>query len=78
MSQRNVEKVIGQLVTDEAFRCEFLEDPDAALRVLVERGVELTECEREGLRAVDPRMLILFADTINPCLQKSDLGGGLS
>lgn len=78
MSQRNVEKVIGRLVTDEAFRSEFMKDPDTALRALAERGVELTECERDGLRTVNRRVLGLFADTINPCLQKSDLGGGVT
>lgn len=78
MSQRNVERVIGRLVTDEAFRFEFVRDPDAALRALASRGFELTECELEALRAVDPRMVSFFADSIDPCLQKTDLGGGLS
>ena len=77
MSQRNVEKVIGRLVTDEAFRLEFSRNPDAILTGLEDRGVELTECERRGLRAMDPRMLAFFADAIDPCLQKSDLGAGL-
>jgi hypothetical protein len=77
MSQRNVEKVIGRLVTDEAFRLEFVSNPERTLDALAERGVELTECERRGLRTMDARMLAFFADAIDPCLQKSDLGGGL-
>lgn len=77
MSQRNVERVIGRLVTDEAFRKAYLEDPDAMLQVLTEHGVELTVGEREALRAVKPDTLKRFAASINPCLQKSDLGGGL-
>jgi hypothetical protein len=76
MSQRNVETVIGRLVTDEAFRFEFVRDPDAAIRKVTERGIELTAGEQEALRAVDPRMLSFFADTLDPSLQKSDLGGG--
>lgn len=77
MSQRNVEKVIGRLVTDEAFRREFVKDPNATLRALVEHGIELTECECEGLRNVDGRMLTICANAIDPRLQKSDLRGGL-
>ena len=77
MSQRNVETIIGRLVTDEAFRFEFVTNPEKTMRSLVERGIELTQCEREGLSTIDARMLAFFADTINPCLQKSDLGGGL-
>jgi hypothetical protein len=77
MSQHNVEKVIGRLVTDEAFRRGFVEDPAAALASLAERGVELTECERQALRTVDAGLLTRFADTIDPSLQKSDLRGGM-
>jgi hypothetical protein len=77
MSQHNVEQVIGRLVTDEAFRHRFVKDPEAAMQSLAERGVELTPCEQQALRSVDPRMLAFFADTLNPCLQKSDLRGGL-
>jgi hypothetical protein len=77
MSQRNVERVIGRLVTDEAFRSVYLEDPDRALRILAELGVELTACERDALRRLDADDVKHFASRINPCLQKSDLGGGL-
>ena len=77
MSQHHVEKVIGRLVTDEAFRYRFARDPDGFLTWLGEHGVELTACERKALRSVDPRMLAFFADAIDPCLQKSDLGGGI-
>jgi hypothetical protein len=76
MSQRNVERIIGRLVTDEAFRREFIVNPEGALQALTDDGIELTECEREAIRNVDPRMLTFFADSIDPCLQKSDLGGG--
>ena len=76
MSQRNVERVIGRLVTDEAFRFEFMRNPTATLHSLAAAGIELTQCEVEALQAVDPRMVSFFADTLDPCLQKSDLGGG--
>ena len=49
MSQANVERVIGRLVTDEAFRRRFAEGREALLRELVAQGFELTWCELEVL-----------------------------
>ena len=77
MSQKYVERVIGLLATDTALRRRFSEDPAAALRSLVEGGVELTACELQGLAAIDSRGLSHFADGIDPCLQKTDLAGGM-
>ena len=77
MSQKNVERVIGRMVTDEAFRHQFEEDSDAALQTLVEQGIELTTCERHALRSLDPAAVALFAEAIDPRLQKSDLQKGM-
>jgi putative modified peptide len=77
MSQNNVERLIGRLVTDEAFRDRFAKDPEAAMQALVDQGIELTVYERYSLRCVNLRALEAFANTINPCLQKSDLRGGI-
>ena len=77
MSQQNVEKVIGQLVTDEGFRHRFVMDPYATLYAVMEGGIELNECERQALLSIDLRMLVRFANSIDPCLQKSDLRGGV-
>lgn len=78
MSQRNVENVIGRLVTDEGFRRRFAAAPRAALRELVARGVELNECELEALAAIDTRQLESFVETVAPSLQKVELQGGVS
>lgn len=78
MSQNNVERVIGRLVTDEEFRFAFFRDPESTLRALAERGIELNECERHALRAIDERMISFVADSIDPSLQKSDLRKGTS
>ncbi len=75
MSQSNVERVIGLLATDEALRRRFTESPQAALRGLIERGVELTPCEFYALVSIDPRRLARFADALDPRLQKTDLEG---
>jgi len=78
MSQPNVERVVGLLVTDEAFRRRFAADPQAALRDLAGCGVRLTECEQQALANLDPVELARFAESIDPRLLKMDLKGGAS
>jgi hypothetical protein len=76
MSQRNVERVIGRLATDEAFRRQFTTDPKATLRDLLAGGLELNDCELWALASIDRDALGTFAEAIDPRLQKSDLHGG--
>lgn len=76
MSQRNVERVIGRLVTDEAFRRRFRENPRATLEGLSKSGIELTPCEMQALVSIDPHHVTRLADAIDPRLQKTDLGSG--
>jgi hypothetical protein len=79
MSQSNVERVVGLLVTDEAMRRRFAADPHAALQALCEGGLALTFCERQALASIDPRQLARCADAIDPRLLKADLKeGGLT
>ena len=74
MSQSNVERVIGRLVTDEAFRRSFATDPRAALQETTGWcGRELNACELEALVALDPAAIATFAETVDPRIQKSDL-----
>jgi len=75
MSQVNVERVIGLLATDEGVRRKFAMNPRSALEEMVERGMELTECERWALAHLDPRDLERFAESMDSRLQKTDLGG---
>jgi len=76
VSQDNVERVIGRLVTDEAFRCRFCEDPTAALDSLIEGGMSLNPCELRALQSLDPELVSGFAEAIDPRIQKTDLHGG--
>lgn len=73
MSQPYVERVVGLLVTDEALRRRFAEEPLETLRELAEGGMRLTECEQVALASIDPIQLASFADAIDPRLQKADL-----
>lgn len=73
MSQRNVEQVIGRLVTDEGFRRRFAADPRATVGELIESGLHLNACEVRGLTALDPDRVARFAEAIHPCIQKVEL-----
>ncbi len=74
LAQRNVEVVIGRLVTDEAFRAMFLRDPAAALTQVIECGYELTSLEIAALTATDPCLWSRTAEQIDPRLQKVSFG----
>lgn len=75
MSQPNVEKVIGRLVTDEEFRRKFVDDPWVAIRELVETGCDLNASERLALSGLDPRAVNRMASSIDPSIQKVDTRG---
>ena len=76
MSQGNVERIVGRLVTDEGFRRRFSNDSHAALRELIEKGCELNPCERWALLSIAAEEVERFAASIDPRIQKSDLQGG--
>lgn len=79
MSQRNVELIIGKLVTDEDCRRDFRSDATGFVNGLLERGTQLTRSEVAALVTLDPKVLDRFADDIDPRLQKASLlrGGQL-
>lgn len=76
MSQAFVERVIGRLVTDEALRRSFANNPQGAVDELVESGIDLNPCEQRAIAALDPQLLQWFADRLDPRIQKSDLRCG--
>lgn len=73
MSQRDVEHLIGRLITDEEFRHEFAMDPRRTLRDLVEHGVGLTAAEVAALVATDRTVWQQAARALDPRLQKASL-----
>ena len=74
MSQRNVETLIGRLVTDDVFRAIFILDPVAALTQFTESGYELTPMEIRAIKATDSRLWTRTAEQIDARLQKVSLG----
>lgn len=77
MSQRNVERVIGLLATDERLREKFTKDPGTTLSEMSGDGIELTPTEMRSLSHLDPGELARFAATVDPRLQRTSLGGGV-
>ena len=78
MSQREIEHLIGRLVTDEEFRREFEADPDGVLRGLVERGVALSGAEVAAVSATPAEVWRRAARDLDPRLQKVSLKRGRS
>ncbi len=78
MSQRYVESILGRLVSDEAFRRRWWNDPEATLAELLASGSDLNPCERRALLAIARDEADRFAASLDPRIQKCDLKGGCS
>lgn len=76
MTQRNVERLIGRLLTDEEFRERFQESPAGTLDALLSGGWELTSTERSALAGLDREALTAFAHTVDPRIRKVSLSSG--
>ena len=51
MGQRSIEILVGCLVTDEEFRRRFVSEPHETIRLMRQRGLELTTAEIDALLA---------------------------
>jgi hypothetical protein len=76
MAQRTVQLIIGQILTDEEFRADFLERPLETLTSLRERGVDLTHVEIDALTQTDRRLWLIGAEWVDARLQRCRLVGG--
>ena len=76
MSQKNVEILIGRLVTDETLRGTFLSNPEATLHSLGEAGLGLNQVEIEALLEMPTDAWPAMAACIHPRLQKIALERG--
>lgn len=73
MAHRNVEIIIGRLITDDAFRAAFLADPDQTLREFREAGHDLTSVEADAVLATPRRLWSAAASDVDPRLLKANL-----
>jgi hypothetical protein len=72
VSQRNIELLIGRLLTDETFRIEFVRHLTKALATFIDSGHELTAHEIQALVASNPSLWNDIAAELDPRLRKVD------
>jgi hypothetical protein len=70
---RNVETVLGRLATDPKRLERFAADPAAALRALLDEGIELNDVELAALARTDFEALQRFAASLDPRIRKAPL-----
>src|SRR5262245_27266330 len=72
MTHKNVEQLLGRLLTDPALRRRFMEAPQRLLTELRAQGVELSAIERDALALTDRDSLVALAERIDQRLRKID------
>jgi hypothetical protein len=70
MSQRDVERTLGRLLTDAGFRRDFFRNP---ARACVEFGLQLAAHEVEALLRVPPRQLARLAAQLDDRICRADI-----
>jgi hypothetical protein len=73
MSQRNVEMLIGRLLTDEELRLRFVRQPFETLADLVAKGYEFSRGEIDALLQTDTGVWTSGAERISSRLQRCSL-----
>jgi hypothetical protein len=70
MSQRDVERTLGRLLTDAGFRRDFFRSPACAC---LESGLQLVAHEVEALLRVPPRRLASLAGQLDDRICRLDI-----
>ena len=73
MSQRNVEMLIGRLLTDEELRRRFVQQPFETLVDLCDKGYEFSRGEIDALLQTDTEVWTSSARRISARLQRCSL-----
>jgi hypothetical protein len=73
MSHRNVEILIGRLLTDEELRRRYTREPAATIEEFRQQGWELSRCEVEAILSRDASMWDEMARRIPSKLQRASL-----
>jgi hypothetical protein len=74
MTHRNVETLIGRLVTDADLLRRFVDDPAQVLHELRNQGFELSAVEREALAATDAGAVRSFANALDRRIRRAEIG----
>jgi hypothetical protein len=74
MAHTTVQLIIGQILTDEELRAQFLDGPAETLSSLRNVGFDLTSAEIDALARTDRRLWKWGVEWIDPRLQRCDLG----
>jgi hypothetical protein len=75
MTHRNVETLIGRLLTDTLLRRRFIENPRGVLREFRQQGNDLTSVEHEALAGMDTQAMRTFAEAVDRRIQRVELPG---
>src|SRR6266498_3572693 len=71
MSQRNVEILLGKILTDEDFRRSFFPVQASSFEVAAAYGLELTPVERSALCSLRKRRFEFIAQSLDPRIARS-------
>lgn len=74
MTQRNVETLLGRLMTNPTLRRRFAADPAEVLREFQGEGFDLTAIELDALAATDADALGSFAESLDRRIRLGDPG----
>jgi hypothetical protein len=71
MSQRNVENLLGRLLTDGTFRRRFFSTPE---EIVSKEPLQLIPREIKAVLAMDAREIERFARRLDPRIVRADVG----
>jgi len=71
MSQRDVEKLLGKILTDDEFRQSFFPVGRHSFEFAASHGLELTAVERSALSSLKSRAFEFLARSLDPRISRS-------
>ena len=71
MSQRDVEKLLGKILTDDEFRRSFFPVGRHSFEFAASHGLELTAVERSALSSLRSRPFEFLARSLDPRISRS-------
>ena len=75
MSQRDVEKLLGKILTDDEFRQSFFPVGRHSFEYAASHGLELTAVERSALSSLRSRAFECLARSLDPRISRSSAAG---